>query len=85
MANPNEAGAKAPAKWIRVRALYPGTSVDRGNGRHYYRERGEEFDVEESAFTSAWMVKAEAPKLPVEVDPPATTLPGSFAPRSVTG
>lgn len=67
-----------PERWIKVRAVTPGTSIERGNNRHFFREKGEVFDVAESAFSAQWMVKAEdgvsaPPALPPA--PPDTTLP----------
>lgn len=67
-----------PERWIKVRAVTPGTSVERGSNRHFFREKNEVFEVSDSAFSAQWMVKAEngdaaPPALPPA--PPETTLP----------
>lgn len=72
-------------KWVQVRAVRQGfcPGLD-SNGRHYLREVGDLFSVEDRLFSDEWMVKAKdgeaLPELPPE--PPPTTLP--TAPRPVT-
>ena len=67
----------APKGWVTVRVLRQGFApgLD-SNGRHYLREVGDVFTIQEKWFSGEWMIRADDGEIPtMPKSPPPTTLP----------